>query len=433
MRRVIDEATFGLASVFHALSPTTISPETNELGRLLTSCDPDVKSVLSADGINSWDGQLLVRMNQMLNGHHRVLDILRYGMNSCVYRCRTGDNGFSAVKVRKLGDSSESDFLLTFSESAKTDPRASPVGYATEIFAHEGHVCIAMPLLPHSVSESVATGQTVSARLARIRILARQLFESLAYIHSQGIIHCDVKPENVLYVDEAMTEIRLIDFGSAVEKGSRPRVKPMGGFVSPELILDLPINEMTDVWSVGCMCAEMFLDIPLFRMETECDMIHVISALLGDIDEAMITCAKSWYRFFDASIRGFEMKFDPGEILATRHPAMAVFEEHRDWTIVDLLASKKVGCSVDECAMIDLFTDFILRVLQVNPDRRLSAVQALTHPFIAGGELGSWEFVMDDRDILFGEVNEPVEEPPKAVPVQSQALDMNNSDFLSMF
>ena len=432
MRRVIDEATFGLVSVFHALSPSTIPPETNELGRLLTLSDPNSECVPTSDGINSWDGQLLVRMNRLLGDRYRVIDILDYGVNSCVYKCRTGDRDFYAVKVRKLGESNEKSILLRFSEHPDSSPGARSVSYVKEVFEDEGHECIVMPLLPHNIIEGVAIKNTVKARLARVRVLTRQILEALQYIHSMGVIHGDLKPENVLYTDESMSEIRLIDFASALKKGEHPHVKPSGGCVSPEMILDLPVNEMTDVWSAGCMCAEMFLDMPLFRMETECDMIHVISALLGDIDDAMITCTKSWYRFFDANIRGFEMKFDPTEILVTRHPAMSVFEVHPDWTIVDLIASRKCGCSPEECEEIDIFTDFVLRVLQVNPDTRLSASQALSHPFITGGSLASWRFELDDREMLFAKSEEAIEEP-KAPPVQNQPMEMNDADFLSMF
>ena len=54
------------------------------------------------------------------------------------------------------------------------------------------------------------------------------------------------------------------------------------------------------------------------------------------------------------------------------------------------------------------------------------------HPFIAGGGLASWRLELDDREMLFAK-NEEVVEEPKAPPVQSQPMEMNDADFLSMF
>jgi len=118
-------------------------------------------------------------------------------------------------------------------------------------------------------------------------------------------------------------------------------------------------------------------------------------ALLRDFDEDMVACSPSWQRFLDATPRGFAPKHDPHGILATAHAAKEVFEKHRGWTLRDWLVSRG---EAQEC---DAFIDLLERMLSLNPERRLSARQALAHPFISDAGLGAWEPAPEVTERLF--------------------------------
>jgi len=88
----------------------------------------------------------------------------------------------------------------------------------------------------------------------RLKAISKQLLKSLGKLHSLNIIHCDVKPENILIKDEENTEIKLIDFGSCCFSHETPtfymQTRP---YRAPELILGCEYSSKIDIWSLGCV------------------------------------------------------------------------------------------------------------------------------------------------------------------------------------
>ena len=125
--------------------------------------------------------------------------------------------------------------------------------------------------------------------ILEIKIYIYQLFRSLAYIHSQGICHRDIKPQNLL-LDPNTGVLKLCDFGSAkILVANEPNVSYICSryYRAPELIFgatnyttkigkSLPdqtpgvaySHVATDVWSTGCVMAELMLGQPLFPGES---------------------------------------------------------------------------------------------------------------------------------------------------------------------
>ncbi|XP_022370657.1 myosin light chain kinase, smooth muscle isoform X6 [Enhydra lutris kenyoni] len=85
----------------------------------------------------------------------------------------------------------------------------------------------------------------------------RQISEGVEYIHKQGIVHLDLKPENIMCVNKTGTRIKLIDFGLARKLENAGSLKVLFGtpeFVAPEVINYEPIGYATDMWSIGVIC-----------------------------------------------------------------------------------------------------------------------------------------------------------------------------------
>ncbi|UXI17048.1 hypothetical protein NH340_JMT02991 [Sarcoptes scabiei] len=118
-----------------------------------------------------------------------------------------------------------------------------------------------------------------------IKLLIYQLLRGLKYIHSAGVIHRDLKPSNIVVNENC--DLKIVDFGLA-----RQSETEMTGYVAtrwyraPEVMLNwMHYNSTMDIWSVGCIMAEMITGKPLFPGSDHIDQLLKIMRLCGTPDE----------------------------------------------------------------------------------------------------------------------------------------------------
>ncbi len=182
-----------------------------------------------------------------------------------------------------------------------------------------------------------------------IKLYMYQLFRSLAYIHSLGICHRDIKPQNLL-LDPSSGVLKLCDFGSAkhLVRGE-PNVSYICSryYRAPELIFGATdYTTMIDVWSAGCVLAELLLGQPIFPGDSGVDQLVEIIKVLG-------TPTKEQIREMNRNYT--EFKFP--QIKA--HPWQKVFRTRTPPEAIELVS----------------------RLLEYTPSSRITPLQACAHPF----------------------------------------------------
>ncbi|KAJ5127540.1 hypothetical protein N7448_008319 [Penicillium atrosanguineum] len=184
--------------------------------------------------------------------------------------------------------------------------------------------------------------------MLEVKLYIYQLFRSLAYIHSQGICHRDIKPQNLL-LDPATGILKLCDFGSAkILIENEPNVSYICSryYRAPELIFGATnYTTKIDVWSTGCVMAELMLGQPLFPGESGIDQLVEIIKVLGTPTREQIRTMNPNY---------MEHKFPQ----IKPHPFNKVFRKAPPEAI-----------------------DLISALLEYTPTQRLSAIEAMCHPF----------------------------------------------------
>lgn len=184
---------------------------------------------------------------------------------------------------------------------------------------------------------------------SRVKIYIHQLLSGLAHCNERCVMHRDIKPANIL-MDRSTNTLKLADFGLARHHGI-----PIRAFThevvtlwyrSPEILLGAAeYDSSVDVWSLGCVFAELAIGKPLFPGNNEIDQIFKIFRVLGTPSSASDL---GQLKHFNAQFP----KFPRTDLAAiTRLPPLGV----------DLLA----------------------RMLDYSPSRRISAANALRHPYFA--------------------------------------------------
>lgn len=199
--------------------------------------------------------------------------------------------------------------------------------------------------------------------LKLIRRFTKQLLNSLVLLHNHKVIHCDLKPENILLAHPVHSEIKVIDFGSSCFENEKVYTYIQSRFYrSPEVILGMAYGMPIDMWSVGCILAELFTGYPIFPGENEQEQLACIMEVFGPPEKHLIEKSSRKKLFFDSMGK----------------PRLTVSSKGRRRRPSSKELRQALKCD-DEA-----FLDFITRCLRWDPARRLTPQEANKHEFITG-------------------------------------------------
>lgn len=167
-------------------------------------------------------------------------------------------------------------------------------------FIFRKHICIVFELLGINLYELLKCNNFRSLSLKFIRRISYQLIVCLSHLKSERLIHCDLKPENILMKPGKKDQIKVIDFGSSCFLNEKIHAYIQSRFYrAPEIILGINYSEAIDMWSVGCILAELYLGFPLFPGENEMEQLLCIMEVKGMPEAKIIEKSIKKKNFFD--------------------------------------------------------------------------------------------------------------------------------------
>jgi serine/threonine protein kinase len=246
--------------------------------------------------------------------------------------------------------------------------------------------------------------------MTRLSYITKQMLTALDFVHNLGLVHSDVKPENILLSSYSRAQIKLIDFGSSCYLTDRQSSYIQSrSYRAPEVVLGLPYDGRIDIWSLGCVVAEMFTGEVTFQNDSIVSMLSRIEALCGPFPRHMIAQGRQSSNFFtecgllyekvssgqgderkEGSSNGGESDGSDGDEDKKGKPRYCDIFQPKTTTLSarlgyppDLLknydSGKKLTRDVKREAM---FADFIRQLLTIDPETRPTAAEALKHPWI---------------------------------------------------
>ncbi|TXG48787.1 hypothetical protein EZV62_024662 [Acer yangbiense] len=389
------------------------------------------------DGYDNANSDLILSVNYALvnlETHRRyiVKDVLGHGTFGQVARCLDVEtNSFVAVKIIKNQPAYYQQALVEVSILTTLNRKYDPedkhhIVRIYDYFVHQRHLCICFELLDTNLGadilqlfryELIKINQFRGLSLSIVQLFSKQILRGLALLKDAGIIHCDLKPENILLCTSVKpAEIKIIDFGSAcMEDRTVYSYIQSRYYRSPEVLLGYQYSTAIDMWSFGCIVAELFLGLPLFPGASEFDLLRRMIQILGygsvfcvvkrQPPDYVLKEAKNTSKFFKCV--GIVHNMENDEVAmdgrSTYQPLTEIDYEAREMK-KPLIAKEYFNQKTLEAIVTnypykknltkeDIFresqirlalVDFLKGLVEFDPAKRWSPFQASKHPFVTG-------------------------------------------------
>ncbi len=321
-------------------------------------------------------------------------------------------------------------------------------------FMHQSHLCLVFEMLGSNLYELLKKRQFRGLPLGVVKTLLRQAIDGIKLLGKKNVVHCDLKPENMLMVrndaidqmiaksssqneseknndangeeaDPAAVEeeqwIKLIDFGSACFEGQTTHTYIQSRFYrSPEVLVGLPYDSAIDMWSLGCVAAELFLGLPILPGVHEHDQVGRILEMIGNLPGWMLEQGTKSKKFFKSSTSrpssNTPSDLDVSMKEGTAHRTKWEFRSRQEYInhlseeekqskggahkleqqptsryfkkkkLEDIVMHHGSGKTKKEKEELGLFVHFLKGLLDPDPWKRYTALQASMHPFLSGSK-----------------------------------------------
>lgn len=354
------------------------------------SAAPKGAQALDARMMDNWDdheGYYITILGELIDDRYSVTDNLGRGMFASVIRATDSKtNKPVAIKIVRNNESMRkagAKELEILQNLAANDPEDKKhVVRLLRSFDHKGHLCMVFENMSMNLREVLKKfGRDIGINIKAIRAYAQQLMLGLSLLKKCQYLHADLKPDNIL-ANDAHNLIKIADLGSAspISENATAPYLVSRFYRAPEVILGIPYDYGIDMWSVGCTLFELYTGKILFTGRNNNNMLKTIMDCRGKFPHKLLRRGALSYDFFDdlLNFRSQETDKVTGRVVTKVLDIKA--KPVRDLRSRLLPRGKKM----DELERkeLELFLDLLDKCLELRPEKRITPLEALKHPFI---------------------------------------------------
>lgn len=339
-----------------------------------------------ADNWDDNEGYYRVRIGEQLDKRYIVYGYTGQGVFSNVVRARDTMKGNQEVAIKIIRNNEmmhktglqELEILRKLNEADPEDKFHCVRLYHN--FFHKNHLCLVFESLSMNLREVLKKyGKDVGLHIKAVRSYTQQLLLALKLMKRCSVLHSDIKPDNIL-VNESKLMLKMCDFGSASFLNDNEITPYLVSrfYRSPEIIIGCKYDTAIDMWSLGCTVYELYTGKILFAGKSNNEMLKLMMQLKGKMPHRMARKGMFHARHFDDSFNFLYTEVDK------------VTEKEKVTTMTTITASRDLLQSLignqklDDTHLrkVQQLRDFLEKCLMLDPAKRITINQALTHPFI---------------------------------------------------
>ncbi|KAI8989403.1 kinase-like domain-containing protein [Pilobolus umbonatus] len=250
---------------------------------------PDVPAMNR--GYDNVHGDYIMRVNEIIGtkDKYKIIDMMGQGTFGQVAKCQKMSTGeLFAIKVIKnkpafYNQSLQEIRIISLMQLQYAHKHNNRILNMKDHFYFRNHTCIVFDLFYisyyHLLNSKMGTPRLV---MKDIQLITHNLLQTLVTLRNINIIHADLKPDNILLKSKNnIHDAIIIDYGLALMKSDGMHCNVQTPYYrAPEVILKLAFDCSIDMWSFGCIVAELYLGRPLFPSVNENVLILMMVTML---------------------------------------------------------------------------------------------------------------------------------------------------------
>jgi len=256
-------------------------------------------------------------------------------------------------------------------------------------FYYRKHLCLVFECMSDDLRAALKKyTKNKGVALQAIRAYTKQLMIGLRHIHKCGIIHADIKPDNIL-ISEGHNMVKFCDLGTALELKD-VAVSPYlvsRFYRAPEIILGCEYTISVDVFALGATLYELFTGKILLNSKTNNESLKKIMELKGKIPARVIKKGMLWKTHFDDNL---DFKYQDVDKYTKQETVRTITDLTAKKDMFEMLMErvgpeKKASQDREDLktvTRVKQFADLLNQMLTIDPEKRITANDALSHPFL---------------------------------------------------